>query len=139
MLYSKERLVLAESVVLVLEVKSDLSTQWEQLMRTTSKVKALNRRIKLAFVNSDEESVRNIPVIGIGYRGFKKLDTLKNKLDATDEGAKPDGLFVIENGNFYGFGFSASGIEGYFALTQVISDSILEILLMYPCFENYYN
>jgi len=136
------RLFLAEGVAFVIEVKSDLSNQWEQLLSTAEKVKSIRRKyirqeieeaISLLTKTGKEkkdtgmlkaadkkrgtlrylhnEATEKIPVIGVGYNGWKNPDKVKEKLhSAIDVDAvllidilnfswrNPDGRIGVSNG-----------------------------------------
>lgn len=85
------RLYLAEGVAAVIEVKSDLSSQWAEVLETASKVAALNRDIKAAMFSGPAPGPK-VPFFAAGYGGWNNLETVKAKLD-------PDliqGVLVIE-------------------------------------------
>src|SRR5262249_51778259 len=102
-----QRLLLAESVAMVIEVKSDLANQWAELEATVKKVKMLRRKWLGSISHSGGglsghgPSVTPIPCIAVGYTGHKTLEGLKNRLLNTVEEARPDAVYVIEPGLFY--------------------------------------
>lgn len=62
-----------------------------------------------------------IPVIAVGYHGFKDLDRLKRRLGGVSALYRPNAVFVVDPGLFHGFGLSASGALSLYALCMVIS------------------
>ncbi len=117
---TEERLLLAESVALVVEVKSDLVAQWTQVRETTGKVKSLSRQMNamMAFGNGPPE---RIPCIAVGYTGHSTIDGLQERLNSTPESERPDGALVINSGCFVGFGMTATGPLGLYALCMSIN------------------
>lgn len=98
------RLFLAEGVCAVVEVKSDLSAQWEEVEATYHAVSKLDRN-RLATmtarsgrfrISSDEEPSK-IPVYAVGYRGWKKPKTLIEK----SAGLGLAGALILETPMFY--------------------------------------
>lgn len=74
---ANQRLLLAESVAAVIEVKSDLSSQWAEVARTTAAVKLLRRDLKAITMVGDSVPSQYIPVIAVGYTGHSTLDGLR--------------------------------------------------------------
>jgi hypothetical protein len=88
-----QRLYLAESVAAVLEVKSNLENQWNEVIGTVDLIRKLRRGPdKLCF---GTPSTR-IPVFAVGYKGWKKLQTLQEKVKET----RVDGILVVEENLF---------------------------------------
>ena len=117
---TEERLMLAESVAVVLEVKSDLSAQWSEVVATTEKVKALRRQMNPTLVIGRPPPA-TIPCIAIGYHGQKTLEGLAQRLNTTPEHRRPDAALVIESGCFVGFGMEATGPVGLYALCVAVN------------------
>ncbi|MEY3480338.1 MAG: hypothetical protein RIQ71_1113 [Verrucomicrobiota bacterium] len=124
---SGERLLLAESVAAVIEVKSDLSGQWGQVQSTIRALRPLRRKWKgtvgligggIRFGSGSETPV---PTIAVGYTGHTTIDGLKQRLDTTIEQERPDAAFVVQSGCFVGFGMKASGPLGIYALCIAVS------------------
>lgn len=118
-----ERLLLAESVALVIEVKSDIASQWDQVESTTQKVKALRRELRSVLTLGRRPSTE-IPVIAVGYRGYKNLAALKNRLERTREDSRPDAALVIESGAFVSKEMQASGPLSLYALCATINSEL---------------
>jgi hypothetical protein len=133
---SEERLLLAESVALVLEVKSDLSGQWGQVAETVRRIKPLRRSLNpiMTFGNLPPSS---IPCVAIAYTGHTTLEGLKNRIATTPEAERPDAALVIESGCFVGFGIEASGPLGLYALCLAINDELSRLGFAAPNLASY--
>lgn len=117
---TEERLLLAESVALVIEVKSDLVSQWGQVRETTSKVKSLRRHLNPILTFGEGPPV-TIPCIAVGYTGHAKVEGLQERLATTPETERPDAALVVQSGCFTGFGMTAHGALGLYALCLAIN------------------
>jgi hypothetical protein len=96
----KERLYLAESVAAVVEVKSDLSTQWDEVEATAREIKKLRRPPRRDINPSLPPGIGYpdpIPVFAVGYKGWSRLETLKERLRNEN---LVNGILVIEGGLF---------------------------------------
>jgi hypothetical protein len=133
---TKERLLLAESVALVIEVKSDLSAQWEQACETASRVKALQRHLNPIMTFGDGPPA-SIPCIVVGYTGHSTIEGLAKRLAATPETQRPDAALVIQSGCFSGFGGSAIGALGLYALCIVITNILTTVGFSAPNLTSY--
>lgn len=98
------RLFLAEGVCAVVEVKSDLSGQWQEVEKTYHAVAKLDcKRLATIVVRdgglkiSSEDEHGKIPVYAVGYRGWVKPDTLSQK--CTELGLS--GALILESPMFY--------------------------------------
>jgi hypothetical protein len=114
-----ERLYLADSVALAIEVKSNLGKQWQQVRRCAGKVLRLRRnwRAHEAFDSkgaqaSFAETISRIPFLCVAYRGPSDPQGLRERLEATPSEERPDGLLVIESGAYSGCPLSASTAAG---------------------------
>lgn len=123
-----QRLLLAESVALVIEVKSDLTRQWKEVVATTREVKKLKRELNAVIFGAGPPNY--IPTLAVGYRGHSTVDGLVGRLDSTPEDSRPDGALVIESGCFAGFGMTAHGPAGLYALALAIDAVLRQLLLM---------
>jgi hypothetical protein len=90
-----ERLYLAESVGATLEVKSDLSKTWDEVLATATAVKRLSRSPRVTGMYGGQPPTR-IPLFAVGYTGWKSLATLVQKV----EDGLVDGILVIDAGLF---------------------------------------
>jgi hypothetical protein len=86
------RLYLAEGVAAAIEVKSDLSSQWDEALQTGDKVAKLHTT-----------SGNRVPFFIVGYRGWKRLETLEKKAcAAADAGAPLTGVLCLDPPGFVG-------------------------------------
>jgi hypothetical protein len=115
-----ERLLLAESVALVIEVKSNLTSQWSEVCATTAKVKKLRRHLN-AIMTMGEGPPSVIPCIAVGYSGYSTIEGLQERLNTTPEAGRPDGALVIDSGCYYGFGMTCTEELGLYALCLSIN------------------
>ena len=76
---STPRLYLAEGVACAIEVKSNISTQWSEVEATARKL-ALLKRTQSAGISMGARPPAGIPLLVIGYTGWKELATLKPKI-----------------------------------------------------------
>jgi hypothetical protein len=117
-----ERLLLAESVAMVIEVKSDLSAQWGEVCSTTRGVRQLKR--KLNPIISMGSLPDTIPVVAVGYRGHGTIKGLRQRLESTAPDERPDAALVVKSGCFYGFDVTTSGPLGLYALCLGINAAL---------------
>ena len=140
------RMFLAESVAAVIEVKSDVASQWGEVLSTAKKVKSLNRKfasdnlaefvsaiesgtinfksddgglakLKLAQKNAEKSKGHpKIPVYAVGFQGWKKLETIQDKLSDSDV----DGVFVLNERLFVGPLSSGVGLNSMLAFLDSI-------------------
>ena len=120
---STDRLLLAESVAMVIEVKSNLSSQWDQVVSTTKKVKGLNRHLG-AIMTIGSGPSEQIPVIAVGYTGYETTKGIRDRLASTGEDSRPDAVLCIKSGCFVGLGIEAEGPMGLYALSLAINSSL---------------
>ena len=89
------RLYLAEAVAAVVEVKSNVEKQWQQVLETAVQLEPLRRQLR-EYSYAGRPPTKRIPFFAVGYEGWKRPATLKAKLG---EGAI-DGILVIDPGVF---------------------------------------
>ncbi|HYO51919.1 DUF6602 domain-containing protein [Archangium sp.] len=111
------RTYLAEGVAAVIEVKSDLSNQWEEVRRTSKALRALKRSYGAMAqfgVNPQLAGPKDpIPFFAVGFAGWAKPDTVAARLA---EGVV-DGILVIDPGIYVGTQkFPAHSAEGAWSL-----------------------
>ena len=133
---TQERLLLAESVALVIEVKSDLSAQWDQIRHTVRRVKELTRQMNVVMTIGDGPSA-TIPCVAVGYTGHATVDGLLQRLETTPERDRPDGALVIESGCFVWPGMSAWGPIGLYGLCMAINVLLSQIGFAAPDLSSY--
>jgi hypothetical protein len=99
-----DRLYLVDSVALVIEVKSDIAKQWDQVRKTTAGVKRL-RRVwhgheavgPTGAKESVASSLSRPPVLAVGYCGPSDESELRRRLAETPDIDRPDGVLVIDS------------------------------------------
>jgi hypothetical protein len=134
------RLYLAESAAFVIEVKSDLSSQWEQLERTVQQLRPLRRSWRAHLGTSPTgadshfvgPSQSRIPLVAVCFTGFQTAETLRQKLQGTPEESCPDAALVIESGAYVSSRFAAEGELGLFAFCLDCSHLARNILFAEP-------
>ena len=131
-----ERLLLAESVASVIEVKSNLSAQWQQACETTARVKNLRRHLN-PIMTLGKGPLTSIPCIAVGYTGHSTIDGLTDRLATTPEAQRPDAALVIQSGCFSGMGVNASGAFGLYALCLVINNILTSVAHAAPNLASY--
>ena len=92
---------MADTIGAEFEIKSNLSTQWDNAILKINEIKKLNRHPlevgEIALLDPFK-----IPSYVISFKGPKKLDTIYKKLKDIQIKDRPDGIFIIEYGTFYG-------------------------------------
>ena len=126
---TEERLVLAKSVALAIEVKSNLSSQWTQVQRTVKKIKTLQKEIKPIMVLQPAVALDRIPCIAVGYEGYSTVEGLTRRLLSTPEDERPDGVLIIQPGLFAGYGVVATGPMSLYAFVIVIQKIVSQLIL----------
>jgi hypothetical protein len=93
---SNSRLYLAESISAVIEVKSTISTQWNQAVHTANQLSPLTRNFGATMVIGAQPTP-DIPLFVVGYTGWNQMQTLQNHID---DSPNIDGILVINEGLF---------------------------------------
>ncbi len=88
------RLYLAEGIAAVIEIKSDLSCEWDEAKSKVERIKSLRRFYSPKHPISPRT---DIPCFLVGYKGWKKDETYKEKM----EQAPYDGILAINEGLCY--------------------------------------
>jgi hypothetical protein len=88
----KTRLYLAEGVSAVIEVKSDVASQWSEVESTAKKLATLKRQYG-GGISYGPQATSHIPFFVVGYSGWKNIETLKSKL----EPGLVEGILVIDS------------------------------------------
>lgn len=105
---NRPRLYLAEGIACVIEVKSDVASQWGEVMRTSSQLKKLERHFA-AGVTMGYPPPKKIPLFAVGYEGWKTTEPVRQRLA---EGGV-DGILVIDSGIFLSSdAFMGLGVAG---------------------------
>lgn len=122
-----QRLYMAESVAVALEIKSNLASQWNEVESSVKKLRTVQRRWKgsTSMISSGiafgASSVTPVPYIAVGYKGYRTVEALKARLEATAPEARPYGALVVESGVFVSPTAEAFGSVGLYALCIVIT------------------
>lgn len=113
------RLYLAETVAAVVEVKSNLASQWTEVEHTASELSRLNRDLQHTMHMGRRVPVK-IPLIAVGFKGWQTIKTLKRRLEETPFVA---GILVLDSQLFLSREPFVRGAEetGDFALWAMIS------------------
>jgi hypothetical protein len=127
----EQRLFLADAIAMVIEVKSDLSKQWEEIEAKTRDVRALKRKQPCGRHLGAALPVE-IPVVAVGYRGHNTLERLNRRMESTEEASRPDAALVIESGCFVGFNIKANGPFGLFVLCVCINKALNRVIHASP-------
>jgi hypothetical protein len=89
------RLYLAEGVAAAIEVKSNLSDQWDGVERTTAALRALSvKRVRTMWIGQEPPP---LPVFAVGYRGYKTIDGMVERFEGTAHERRPHGALVLED------------------------------------------
>lgn len=139
------RLYLAESTAFVIEVKSDLRSQWKQVERSALKLRPLLRAWQAHIVWDAADtnieifgpSKPRIAFIAVGFTGYETAEKLRKKLDSTPEEARPDAALVVESGAYRSWRLSAEREQGLFAFCIDCSHLAREILYAQPDLATY--
>ena len=110
------RLYLAESVAAVIEVKSDVSKQWQEAQYTASQLAPLQRKFG-STMSMGPPPTPKIPLFVAGYTGWKNTDTLQRRMT---ENPHITGILVIEEGFFVSSTEYGVVAEGPWALWGLI-------------------
>lgn len=134
---TEDRLLLAESIALVIEVKSDLASQWSEVQKTTEKVKVLKRVLEGFTIVGGDPPPSSIPVIAVGYKGHSTIQGLSKRLESTPLECRPDGALVIDSGCFVGLEMTAIGPLGLYALALGIDVLLGQLITSRPNLARY--
>ncbi|MGE3512423.1 MAG: DUF6602 domain-containing protein [Vicinamibacterales bacterium] len=92
------RLYLAEGIVAVVEVKSNVASQWDEVAATARQLAVLNR-VYGSGVSIGPRAGQKIPLYAVGYKGWSDFESLQNRLQAHPE---VSGVLVLDSGHFMG-------------------------------------
>lgn len=90
------RLYLAEGVAAVLEIKSNVASQWSEAQRTASLLAPLRRKFQFSFTMG-QPPTPYIPLFVVGYTGWRTAETLQSHIS---DNPNIDGILVIDAGLF---------------------------------------
>lgn len=114
-----DRMYLVDSVAAVIEVKSNLTRQWKQVLKSARTVRSLVRDWR-AHQSTDPKghehdyvsAVPHVPFFAVGFEGHTSIQKLQNLLASAEEGERPDGLFVVKSGAYSKCALSSSSRAG---------------------------
>lgn len=131
-----DRLLLAESAAMVIEIKSNLVNQWNEVEASAKKVRALERRLNTLMSIGQMPGPR-IPYVAVGYAGHKTSENLEKRLMSTDEASRPDSALVVDSGAFV---WAPAGLKnvsgrpeaGLFGLCVMVYAEVRTLVLAQP-------
>lgn len=129
-LVGQPRLYFAEGIAAVIEVKSNLSKQWDEVKLTSSALRSLERQFRVPGFTPYGPPTKQIPIFAVGYTGWKDLETVKRK---ANEGIV-DGLLVVDRGLFstrndFPNGMFAEGSASLWGLVSSLHFAALSVAL----------
>jgi hypothetical protein len=89
------RLYLAESVAAVIEVKSNVATQWDEALNTARALHPISRSFGTTITMGPVFD--HIPLFVVGYTGWKNAGTVQSHLNVATE---ISGILIIDEGIF---------------------------------------
>ena len=87
----QSRLYLAEGTAAVIEVKSNIASQWSEVLHVAQQLEPL-RRTYGSGMSSGSEPMQRIPLFAVGYSGWKTPETVQRHLN----GVSVDGILIID-------------------------------------------
>ena len=126
------RLYLAEGIGAIIEVKSNVASQWSEVESTTRQAKKLIRNFGGTF-SRGKPPPPQIPVFAAGYAGYKSIDAIIQRLDKTDPPARPDGVLVLEPGLFAGqiTATSSLALYAFVVCVNTVCTSVISVAVDY--------
>ena len=114
---ASSRLYLAEGVAAAIEVKSNVASQWSEVVSTATKLALLERHFDSSMGPTPE---RRIPLFAIGYSGWKETKAIRERLGD----APIDGILVIDAGVFVQAKMSVTGSWSLWGLVACLHESV---------------
>lgn len=121
---TETRLYTAESIAAVIEIKSDISKQLEQVQRTAKNLAKLKRDLAGSglIMTQGLKLQPTIPLFVVSYTGWKTRDILEDHLDSNPNIA---GILIIDSGLFasskvYGYVRGYNGPESLWAFVTIL-------------------
>jgi len=129
-LVGSTRLYLAEGVAAIVEVKSNLAKQWEEVKATASALRPLERVFQVPGFTPYGTPPKKIPLFAVGYTGWRQLETVREK---ASEGIV-DGILIIDAGLFstrkdFPNGLSAQGPQALWGLISALHFCTLSVVI----------
>ena len=124
------RLYLAEGIAAVVEVKSDLAKQWDEVQATADALRPLERMFQAPGFHLFGDPPKKIPLFAVGYRGWNQLETVKAKANS----GVADGILVIGESLFstrtdYPNGIYAQGPLSLWGLISALHHAALSVAI----------
>jgi hypothetical protein len=129
-----ERLYLAESICAVVEVKSNLASQWSEAVAKAQSIFGLDRKPGATVVVDRKPPPKKIPVFVVGYQGWANVDTARTNLEACNqEGVVVSGVLQLQPSYYVGaepdyfahsFG-DERGLFGFLLSVEQLTSSML--------------
>lgn len=127
------RLYMAEGVCAVIEIKSDLVKQWNQVVESHKKLVSVKRRMK-PLIRFGEIS-ETIPYIVVAFEGWTTEETLKNKLNESGI----DGILILDSALYQSkIGNSGCGAGALLAFLAHLQHYLGNIISATTDFESYF-
>jgi hypothetical protein len=118
LLSGSTRLYLAEGVAAVVEVKSDVASQWDSVLATRQQLEPLRRTFGRGLMMGQGPLPPAIPLFAVGYVGWKTPETVAERL----KDGQIAGVLVIDPGVFVsGAHFGGITATGPWALWGLIT------------------
>jgi len=89
------RLYLAEGVAAVIEVKSDVAAQWDEVVSAAKRLRPLKRQFAGAMSMGPPPGPQ-IPLFAVGFKGWKDKEAVQTKVDPE----LVQGVLVVDPGVF---------------------------------------
>ncbi len=109
----QNRLYLAEGVAAVIEVKSNLASQWNDVVKTANSLATLHRKIGASMIMGGDFPGPRIPLYAVGYKGWSSVETLEKHVN---DQPNIDGALIIDPGHYYSKTLNAQGTLSLWAL-----------------------
>jgi hypothetical protein len=120
---NQTRLYLAESIAAVVEVKSDVSTQWNQAVSTATQLESVKRHFGITQSFGNYNATAEIPFFVVGYKGWKDTPIIESKLS---ENPNIAGVLIVDPGIFVTSSkfkeFEATGPESLWGLICCLNE-----------------
>lgn len=137
---------IAESVACVIEIKSNLQTEWDKILKKSKEIKQLEYSKLLCKGYNIDSNIR-IPFIAIGYEGFNDFSEFNEKINnitTENKKYKPDVIFQIDKCFIYSnygkhniYTPNSESMYGFFQLIIIILYYLNKIKDKIPDIDSY--
>jgi len=114
------RQYMAEGVCAVIEVKSNLASQWNQVEKSYEKVAPLRRHFTGPRVEFRGGADVSVPYFVVGYRGWGDMDAICRRRETSGV----SGIFVIEEEEYCGKTYKGTGSCSVLVLLHDLATAI---------------